>query len=88
MNKRELEKEKRRINEILIKSIIATYSDLKIARKNYEFAEEELIDYYLYEIKANQAKLDYFIKKSKQNGVELSRIEKIQMINLEENEVV
>ncbi len=88
MNKRELEKEERRINEMIIKSIIATYSDLKMAIKNYEFAEGELIDYYLYEIKANQAKLNYLIKKSKQKGIELSRIEKIQMKYLEENQVV
>ena len=36
------------------------------ARNNYEFAEGELIDYYLYQIKANQAKLDYLIKKAKE----------------------
>jgi len=59
-----------------------------MARKNYEFAEEELIDYYLYEIKANQAKLNYLIKKSKLNGIELSRIEKFKLTNLEENQVV
>ena len=87
MNKKELKREEKRINEILIKSIIATYSDLTIARKNYEFAEEELIDYYLYEIKANQAKLNYFIKKAKQKGIELNRIEKIKVEYLEENQV-
>lgn len=87
-SKRESERRQKAINNMLIKSIIATHDVLKAARKNYEFAEDELIDYYLYEIKANQAKLDYLIKKSKQNGIELDRIEKIQMIYLEENQVV
>ena len=47
-----------------------------------------MIDYYLYEIKANQSKLNYLIKKSKKNGIELDRIEKLQLINLDENQVV
>lgn len=75
-------------NTILIQSIINTYSNLEVAQKNYEFAEGEMIDYYLYEIKANQSKLNYLIKKSKKNGIELSRIEKLKLINLDENQVV
>ena len=75
-------------NAILIQSIINTYNNIEIARKNYEFAEGEMIDYYLYEIKANQSKLNYLIKKCKVNGVELSRIEKLQFLELIENEVV
>lgn len=55
----------------LILSVIKTRNDLENARKNYEFAEENLIDYYLYEMKANQSKLDYLINKAKQLGVEL-----------------
>ena len=55
----------------LILSVINTRNDLENARKNYEFAEGNLIDYYLYEIKANQSKLDYLLSKAKQLGVEL-----------------
>lgn len=55
----------------LILSVIKTRNDLENARKNYEFAEGNLIDYYLYEMKANQSKLDYLINKAKQLGVEL-----------------
>ena len=55
----------------LILSVINTRNDLENARKNYEFAEDNLIDYYLYEIKANQSKLDYLLSKAKQLGVEL-----------------
>ena len=46
-------------------------NDLEIANNNYEFADGTLIDYYLYEIKANQAKLDYLLSKAKESGLEL-----------------
>lgn len=62
------EKEKRL--ELII-SVIKTKTDLENARNNYEFAEGHLIDYYLYEIKANQSKLDYLLNRAKQLGVEL-----------------
>lgn len=55
----------------LVLSVIKTRKDLENAIKNYEFAEGNLIDYYLYEIKANQSKLDYLIRKAKKKGVEL-----------------
>lgn len=55
----------------LILSFIKTKNDLENARKNYEFAEGSLIDYYLYEIKANQSKLDYLLSKAKQLDIEL-----------------
>lgn len=53
----------------LMQSLIKTKLELKIANQNYEFAEAELIDYYAYQIKANQAKLDYLLKKIKQKGL-------------------
>ena len=82
------DKSKEEMNQILIKSIINASNNIEAARQNYEFAEGELIDYYLYEIKANQAMLNYLIKKSKVNGIELSRIDKLKLINLDENQVV
>ena len=85
--KKIISKNDKEFNTILRQSIINTYNNIEVARKNYEFAEGELIDYYLYEIKANQAKLDYLIKKSKKNGIELDMIDKIQIMNLEENQV-
>ena len=86
--KKIVDKSKEEMNKMLIQSIINTSNNIKIAQKNYEFAEGDLIDYYLYSIKANQSKLNYLIKTSKKNGLELSRIEKIQIMNLEENQVV
>lgn len=86
--KKIVDKSKEEMNKMLIQSIINTSNNIKIAQKNYEFAEDDLIDYYLYSIKANQSKLNYLIKTSKKNGIELSRIEKLQLMNLEENQVV
>ena len=82
-----VKKDKEEMNKMLIQSIIHTNDRIQIAQKNYEFAEGELIDYYLYEIKANQSKLNYLIKKTKKNGIELDRIKKLQMMNIEENQV-
>lgn len=86
--KKIVDKSKEEMNKMLIQSIINTNASIEAAQKNYEFAEGELIDYYLYTIKANQSKLNYLIKKSKKNGIELSRIEKLKLINVEENQVV
>lgn len=53
----------------LIKSIIETRKEIEVASRNFEFADEELVDYYIYQIKANQAKLDYLVKKAKLKGL-------------------
>ena len=71
---RTIEKEKKE----LMMSIIKTKIELENSRKNYEFAEGELIDYYLYHIKANQSKLDYLIKKAKKKGMMLDIAGNIQ----------
>ena len=44
-----------------------TKKKLKNARNNFEYAEEDMIDYYIFQIKANQSKLDYLIKIAKNN---------------------
>ena len=49
----------------IMKSLMKTKRELENANKNFEYAEEELIDYYTYQIKANQSKLDYLVKKAK-----------------------
>ena len=62
----------------LMKSIIETKELLKVARCNFEYAEDELIDYYTYQIKAHQSKLDYLIKVAKRRGIEVSRIDELK----------
>ena len=54
----------------LITNIIDTAKELKKAHNNFDFAEDELIDFYSYQIKALQSKLNY-----------LTRIAKIKKID-------
>lgn len=61
----------------LIVSIIKTKNELDSAHKNFEFAEDELIDYYSYQIKANQSKLDYLMQKAQRKGIVLDMINEI-----------
>lgn len=62
----------------LIMTILTTKKELNINMENYKYAEPEQIDYYLYQIKANQAKLDYLIKIAKENTITLNNVEKIK----------
>lgn len=71
-------------NSDLIKSIIKTREDLLTANKNFEFAEDELIDYYLYQIKATQSKYNYLLKKAKKAGLLVSMIDEIEIKKLDE----
>lgn len=63
----------------LMQNIIETKEKLQNARKNFEYAEDGMIDYYIYQIKANQSKLDYLIKLAKKKGVILSRDKKVKI---------
>ncbi len=78
------EKKEKIPNYDLIKCIIKTREDLVSANQNFEFAEGELIDYYLYQIKAVQSKYNYLLKKAKQTGLIVSRIDEIKIKNLDE----
>lgn len=71
----------------LIKSVIKTKRDLENANKNFEMAEEELIDYYSYQIKANKAKLSYLIKEAKNKGFELDMINELK-IKIQEKQAI
>ena len=62
----------------LITNIIKTREDLKKANRNFEYAQDDLIDYYIYEMKANQAKLNYLIKMAKMKGITVDMINDIK----------
>ena len=63
----------------LMQNIIETKEKLQNARKNFEYAEDGMIDYYIYQIKANQSKLYYLIKLAKKKGVILSRDKEVKI---------
>lgn len=73
----------------LIKNIITTKEELKKDNINFEFAQGDLVDYYAYQIKANQAKLDYLIKIAKDKGLQVDIInyKKYSLIDIEEEAV-
>lgn len=62
----------------LIKNIIKTREELKNNNKNFEYAEKGLVDYYIYQIKANQAKLDYLLRLAKIKGISIDIINQIK----------
>lgn len=65
----------------LIVSVVKTKQELASAHKNFEYAEEGLIDYYAYQIKANQTKLDYLMKKARKKGIALDMINELYIRN-------
>ena len=81
--KTEIEKEKE-----LIRTIIKTRDELKILNLNFEYAQDDLIDYYSYQIKANQAKLDYLIKIAKNKGIEVDMVNEMKFSLWSEEEAV
>ena len=69
------EKEKR---EELVKSILTAKEELNQINKNFEHADKDMIDYYTYQIKAHQSKLDYLIKIAKVKGIQISRAQDLK----------
>lgn len=66
--------------EEIIKNIVKTKRDLEVARTNFEYAKNsDLLDYYIYQIKANQSKIDYLIKLAKTKGIIVSLINEIEI---------
>lgn len=74
-----LEKTEKECDVDLIRSVIKAKMDLELANKNFEYADGDLIDYYTYQIKANQSKLDYLLKKVKDRSLVLDMINEISM---------
>ena len=73
----------------LFRSILNAKEELKQLNKNFEYADKEMVDYYTYEIKANQSKLDYLIKFAKNNGISLDMMEAIKIkLFIQKDEVV
>lgn len=72
----------------LIRNIIKTREELKNNNINFEYAKGDLVDYYSYQIKANQAKLDYLIKLAKSKGIQVDMIKDKKFTFLETEEEV
>ena len=82
------EKTDKERREELVKSILNAREELNQLNKNFEYADSDMIDYYTYELKANQSKLDYLIRFAKSKGISLDLIEATKMKYYMENDEV
>lgn len=64
----------KKMKQDLMDAIVITRKDLNNCINNYEFAEGEMIEYYLYQIKANKSKLSYLVKEAKKNNMKIDKI--------------
>ena len=55
----------------LIKAIKNVKKNLKDMYNNLQFADSDLIDYYTYQIKAEEAKYNYLIKQAKKKKLQV-----------------
>lgn len=59
-------------NEDLIESINDAKKEWLSARNNFEQAvESDIVDYYVYKIKAYQIRYEYLLKKAKEKGISI-----------------
>lgn len=83
------EKNKKEKEIEVLESIVKAREELKMLNKNYELADKDTIDYYTYELKANQSKLDYLIRFAKNNGISLDMMEATKIrLHFQNDEVV
>lgn len=68
-------------NQELMDTILQTKKVINEANINYEMAEGKLIDYFLYKIKSEQARLDYLIAKAKSIGISVDVGEQLNIKN-------
>ena len=61
----------------LIMSLLKAKRELNVANKNFETAEDGLVDYYTYQIKASKSKVDFLMEKARSKGLSLNMIEEI-----------
>ncbi|MBR2704744.1 MAG: DUF2508 family protein [Clostridia bacterium] len=66
----------------LMDTILQTKKVINDANKNYEMAEGKLIDYFLYTMKAEQARLDYLITRAKKMGMTVEPGEQLNVKNI------
>ena len=63
------DKDEKEKNNELLKSINIVKNNIKNMYNNLQYVEIDLIDYYVFQIKAEEAKYDYLIRKAKKNNL-------------------
>lgn len=68
IEKMRADKEDKLQKEEFMQELTRARADLQTARNNYNFAKDPaLLEYYIYEIKAAETRLNYFLKLAKEN---------------------
>lgn len=68
-NSKILEKDDVQKNRELLQNIMIVKNSLGNMYNNLQFADSDLIDYYTYQIKAEEAKYNYLIKQAKKKNL-------------------
>ena len=77
-----IDKSEEEKNKEIMKTILHTNKVIRDANINYEMAEGKLIDYFLYTMKAEQARLDYLITRAKKMGISVEPGEQLNIKNV------
>lgn len=77
-----IDKSEEEKNKEIMKTILQTKKVIRDANINYEMAEGKLIDYFLYTMKAEQARLDYLITRAKKMGISVEPGEQLNIKNV------
>lgn len=63
----------------LVVNILKVKQELEAATINFEYAQDDLIDYYTYQIKANRSKFNYLLKEAKKRNMALDMIKQFEI---------
>lgn len=61
----------------ILDNLLQAQKELEIANRNFEFVQEqELIDFYIYQMKAAQTRYQYLLKKAKEKKINMEPLKK------------
>lgn len=63
----------------IVKSILESQKRLDLANTNFQYARGDLIDYYTYQIKSEQAKINCLLKQAKDKKIVLDTVKAKKM---------
>ncbi len=75
----QMEQDSKEAKEVIF-NLHQAKQELDIANNNFKFAQEqELIDYYIYQMKAAEARYQYLLKEAKEKKITISVLSETQM---------
>lgn len=65
---------KEECDQSIVQSILESQKKLDLAHRNFQYARGDLVDYYAYQIKSEQAKIDYLLKQAKNKKIVVNKV--------------